>query len=312
MSALITGLQSRLEDKLRLVQYQPWYLYLGGLTRRTWISVVLCSVILTLVITLLILTNTTLQSKASCKIVGGDDLCVFPFSYKGALYSGCTTVDNNGTEWCSTKTDHRGVHTKGSWGNCGEGCSSGCRTVSGPVTGALCVFPYTWQGKVYRECTTAHNNGVMWCATQTDWQGHYVDEKWGNCGSSCTGCGTSEGESCVFPFTYQGDKYTECTTEDNNGTLWCALSTDTSGEWRKDHHRWGNCGDGCTVGCHTYSGVPCVFPFQYNGTVHRHCSKEEGNKLTWCATEVEEGGQMAEGKWEYCAGAVLRHRNKGT
>ena len=108
------------------------------------------------------------------------------------------------------------------------------------------MFPYTWQGKVYRECTTAHNNGVMWCATQTDWQGHYVDDKWGNCGSSCTGCGTREGESCVFPFTYQGTKYTECTTEDNNGTLWCALTTDTNGDWRKDQHRWGNCGDGCT------------------------------------------------------------------
>jgi len=299
MPALITGLQNRLEDKVRLLQYQPWVLYIGGLTRRTWLSVILCSLILIAVLTLVILTTTQTQS---CKIIGGSqDLCVFPFSYKGALYSTCTTVDNNGTEWCSTKTDHRGVHTKGNWGNCDASCEPGCKTVSGPVSEALCVFPFTWRGKVYRECTTAHNDGLLWCATETDWKGEYVPEKWGHCGDSCTGCGTVEGDSCVFPFTYQGTTYTECTTQDNNGSLWCALDTDVGGNWRNDLHTWGNCEAGCTVGCHTYSGVPCVFPFQYNGTLHRNCTKEMGSELTWCATEVEEE-EMVEGKWEYCAG----------
>ena len=58
------------------------------------------------------------------------------------------------------------------------------------------------------------------------------------------------------------------------------------------------------AGCHTYSGMPCMLPFQYNGTKHTQCAEDEhsNNDLRWCATELLENGTMAEGKWEYCAG----------
>jgi len=304
MAALLTGIQTRLEDQLRIIKYQPWFLFLGGLTKRTWISVVLGTFALAIIVTLLVLTNT---SETGCNILkraGDEEPCVFPFSYKGALYKECTTVDNSGVAWCSTQTDHEGVHTKGKWGNCDAGCAPGCSTVSGPVEGGLCVFPFRWQGKVYRECTSAHNDGILWCATQTDRQGNYVDDKWGHCEEKCSGCGTVEGASCIFPFTFQDTTYSECTTYDNNGTLWCALGTDTGGNWRSDKHTWGNCGAGCTAGCHTYSGMPCMLPFQYNGTKHTQCAEDEhsNNDLRWCATELLENGTMAEGKWEYCAG----------
>ena len=36
--------------------------------------------------------------------------------------------------------------------------------------------------------------------------------------------------NCKFPFTYGGTTYHECTTEDNNGVLWC-ITTESDGDW---------------------------------------------------------------------------------
>ena len=41
--------------------------------------------------------------------------CVFPFSYKGVTYTGCSTVDNSGYPWCYTSYNYREDHL---WGNC--------------------------------------------------------------------------------------------------------------------------------------------------------------------------------------------------
>jgi len=43
--------------------------------------------------------------------------CVFPFRYRGATYTECTTADSD-TPWCSTKTDATNSHISGYWGNC--------------------------------------------------------------------------------------------------------------------------------------------------------------------------------------------------
>ena len=60
-----------------------------------------------------------------CETNGGDDAnqqCVFPFSYEGVTYEHCTSVGNNGTQWCSTEVDENGEYVSGKWGNCGSGC----------------------------------------------------------------------------------------------------------------------------------------------------------------------------------------------
>ena len=60
-----------------------------------------------------------------CETNGGDDAnqqCVFPFSYEGVTYEDCTSVGNNGTDWCSTEVDENGEYVSGKWGNCGSGC----------------------------------------------------------------------------------------------------------------------------------------------------------------------------------------------
>ena len=36
--------------------------------------------------------------------------------------------------------------------------------------------------------------------------------------------------NCVFPFTYQGNSYTDCTTDGDNGDIpWCSLTADYQG-----------------------------------------------------------------------------------
>ena len=63
-----------------------------------------------------------------CKTISGPKpgvSCVFPFTYKGKTYRGCTTMENNGVEWCSTKTDNGGAHVGGQWGNCDPECHKG-------------------------------------------------------------------------------------------------------------------------------------------------------------------------------------------
>ena len=51
--------------------------------------------------------------------------CIFPFIYHGAMYTACTTVENNGIAWCSTNVDISGTHVEDNWGNCSPGCSLG-------------------------------------------------------------------------------------------------------------------------------------------------------------------------------------------
>ena len=49
--------------------------------------------------------------------------------------------------------------------------------------------------------------------------------------------GTASGESCVFPFLFQGQEYPQCTTDGrSDGRLWCATSYDYDQE-----KRWGFC-----------------------------------------------------------------------
>jgi C1A family cysteine protease len=57
----------------------------------------------------------------TCKTKSGKG-CVFPFNYHDKNYNSCTTVDNSGTSWCSTKTAD-GDYIYGYYGACGSGCA---------------------------------------------------------------------------------------------------------------------------------------------------------------------------------------------
>merc|ERR1711942_212003 len=117
---------------------------------------------------------------SGCKTTKGQD-CVFPFTFKGVTYQKCTQKGHTGA-WCSTKTNWKGQHVGGHWGNCLPSCHSDtpCTTTKGE----RCVFPFTYAGEAYQTCTTA-NHERPWCSTKTDLMDRHVGGKWGECHPSC-------------------------------------------------------------------------------------------------------------------------------
>merc|ERR1719481_1509509 len=112
---------------------------------------------------------------------------------------------------------------------------SDCKTTGGQK----CVFPFTWRGVAYDKCTQANHN-KPWCATKTDFKGRYVKGKWGDCSLSClSGCKTTKGQACVFPFTYKGTTYDKCTKVNGHKKPWCSTETDAKGQYISGY--WGYC-----------------------------------------------------------------------
>merc|ERR1711955_10536 len=135
-----------------------------------------------------------------------------------------------------------------------------CVTLPTPngVSGKACRFPFTYQGQSYSECTTAGGFSQAWCATSVNiYDSHQATGQWGYCDSSCPGStstttttttttttnaasatgpcvtiatpnGTS-GKLCRFPFTYQGQTYTQCTKEGGYPQAWCATANNIYG-----------------------------------------------------------------------------------
>ena len=62
-------------------------------------------------------------------------------------------------------------------------------------------------------------------------------------------CTTEDGRICQFPFSYQGTKYTGCTSEnDPDGRSWCSTKVDKNGDHVQNQGQWGHCSDQCRVG----------------------------------------------------------------
>ena len=64
----------------------------------------------------------------------------------------------------------------------------GCATEDG----LACVFPFQYDGTSYSACTTYDNEyDQLWCATEVDDNGDYIEDQWGNCNSNCETSKTS-------------------------------------------------------------------------------------------------------------------------
>ncbi|GAA6106094.1 matrix metalloproteinase-9 [Tachysurus ichikawai] len=100
------------------------------------------------------------------------------------------------------------------------------KTYFGNAEGALCHFPFRFEGKSYSSCTSeGREDGLPWCATTADYG---KDKKYGFCPSELlyTFDGNADGEPCVFPFVFEGKTYTGCTTEGrDDGYRWCATTS---------------------------------------------------------------------------------------
>ncbi|KAG2461526.1 MMP9 protein, partial [Polypterus senegalus] len=169
------------------------------------------------------------------------------------------------------------------------------KTYYGNAEGAMCHFPYTFNGKSYSTCTTeGRDDQLPWCATTADFD---KDKKYGFCPSELlyTYGGNSNGDKCVFPFVFLGETYNKCTTEGRtDGYRWCA----TTSNFDKDM-KYGFCPnqDTAVIGGNS-EGEPCEFPFTFLGKKYNSCTSEgRSDQKLWCATT---GNYDKDQKWGFC------------
>uniref|UniRef100_A0A8C7EI43 Fibronectin type-II domain-containing protein n=1 Tax=Nothoprocta perdicaria TaxID=30464 RepID=A0A8C7EI43_NOTPE len=146
--------------------------------------------------------------------------CVFPFTYKGQTYSSCTTEGSSkGLLWCSLSSNY---DTDPKWTYCQAS------EYGGNSNGGKCSYDSCIQNEMLP--------GKFWCATTSNYDQH---KTWSLCSYTgrVAGPGHFSEQSCVFPFTYRGKQFHECTSlNEKNGKLWCS----TTDNYDRDY-KWNFC-----------------------------------------------------------------------
>uniref|UniRef100_A0A3P8UH76 Matrix metalloproteinase-9 n=1 Tax=Cynoglossus semilaevis TaxID=244447 RepID=A0A3P8UH76_CYNSE len=169
------------------------------------------------------------------------------------------------------------------------------KTLYGNANGALCHFPFVFEGKSYTTCTTdGRTDNLPWCATTADYS---KDQTYGFCPSEYlyTFGGNANGAKCVFPFVFMGKNYDSCTTEGrSDGYRWCATTENFDND-----KAYGFCPsrESAVIGGNS-EGEPCHFPFEFEGNQYDSCTTvgRKDGKL-WCATT---DSYDADQKWGFC------------
>merc|ERR1712018_4850 len=213
----------------------------------------------------------------SCSTLSGSS-CVFPFSYGGVTHHQCTYTDSP-VPWCATATNTDGSVITNSWGDCSMSSSSSCTSESLTITpcttttGATCQFPFRYAGVVYTECATVDQSGP-WCSTSITAAGEHIPGSEGFCPSTCpvtggtsggststppttasssSSCvvssGPASGQTCVFPFTFNGVTHSSCADwiygGQPAGTTWCSTQVDSAGVHVNGQGFYGFCPTSC-------------------------------------------------------------------
>nr|XP_023691113.1 matrix metalloproteinase-9 [Paramormyrops kingsleyae] len=169
------------------------------------------------------------------------------------------------------------------------------KTRFGNAGGAMCQFPFIFQGKSYSSCTTeGRSDNMLWCATTADFD---KDELYGFCPSEYlyTIGGNSDGAPCKFPFVFLGESYDSCTTEGrDDGYRWCATTKNFDTD-----KKYGFCPnrDTAVIGGNA-EGEPCHFPFTFMKKTYYSCTSDgRGDGKLWCATTENYDKDM---HWGFC------------
>jgi len=258
--------------------------------------------------------NMTGALGTECKTNGGklrSKPCVFPFTYRGTKYTGCTKAGHN-KYWCSVKTNPHGEYIMGYWGECPESCPKqpDCVTTGNRVKGKSCIFPFVYRNEKHNACIL-DDYSKPWCSTGVDKDLKHLIGQYGECAQQCPmkiGCVTTggkyKGKPCVFPFIYRGVTHTGC-TKDGHVKYWCSVKNDKNGAYISGHY--GECPQKCprSKACRTIrgpgKGKPCIFPFVYKGVRYFYCTKDSDTKA-WCSVEVNNRKDFLhiKGKYGYC------------
>ncbi|XP_006002447.1 matrix metalloproteinase-9 [Latimeria chalumnae] len=114
---------------------------------------------------------------------------------------------------------------------------------------------------------------------------HFDDDEFWTLGTGIvvkTRFGNANGERCRFPFRFEGESYSTCTTDGrSDGLPWCATTS--------NYDRDGKYGFCPSELLYTYSGnsngKKCVFPFIFDGKSYDKCTTDgRSDGYRWCAT----------------------------
>ena len=203
---------------------------------------------------------TTVSNGAGTTVDG--KTCV-PMIYNGVRYEKCNNQYTH--SWCATSVDNETLAYR-SWSYCGYG----------NYNNDECVFPFKESGEILYECSPLTSSSP-WCAKAVyedtlDYHSYRYCTEEDLAKYPTSDWGTSvDSDGCVYPFSYLGETYLQCTYVGGGGQSWCATSVNSYG----NYVTWQYCAETTTTTTtqssqgtmKTLSHEDCV-PMNYGGVYY--------------------------------------------